>query len=619
MKRAKLSVVVLLLLAMVLTMLPVTALATGVADDVTPAPVEETVGTVQEEAAAPQEEEMAAPAVKSSESGISVQSMLPLKEIHKELDLTGYLPHELEAFPVAKLVELLGMEKTPAVWAKYDYLDANKQRWVSTTDGFTAFDGSGTINLNANEDSFQLEVIAGTADQLALDNVRYVVTVKITPMAKFFVPTIYTENREKVTIYENEPPVTYYRGYHYVYIRHFIDGTLFPDTSNVSDAEAIYYLGLTLNSVFQGVHVKAIDESSGNDVTSELFDNTDMSVSGGMKRNWVMRGDITFTLWRDGESEASEFVIAFDPYPDRRSLRSEDIYVEQDGYRESAWWTRNSYVAAVTDGVADDENIHVPHIGFCYMLKPGLDANGTYYVNLQLDVPGNDKDDNGLAYVKKAVEGFYLSEATIPASVPDIKEQLFSDPQNGGYAADFSKDEVKFTVVDTDGKLYYYGIKTESYSAGQDYPAEYTSLDVYGARKAEVPGNVYSAYSAFPVTAADDSYYNNGYQTVFLLDGTYDEETDQQRYFPLTADSIRPEFYASRRTTVYASTDGGSGVKQISGQTKIPFTSGKAVQYSVAAENGQTVANYWVTFLTQQSGGPKLFVNATNEIGRAHV
>ena len=35
--------------------------------------------------------------------------------------------------------------------------------------------------------------------------------------------------------------------------------------------------------------------------------------------------------------------------------------------------------------------------------------------------------------------------------------------------------------------------------------------------------------------------------------------------------------------------------------------------YSAAAENGANLKNYWVTFVTQQTGGAKLFVNGTND------
>ena len=81
---------------------------------------------------------------------------------------------------------------------------------------------------------------------------------------------------------------------------------------------------------------------------------------------------------------------------------------------------------------------------------------------------------------------------------------------------------------------------------------------------------------------------------------------------PVSAQKIVPIFDVGNGVQIFAGANGASATKQISEETEIDFTSGKAVQYSAAAENGKNLKNYWVTFLTQQEG-PKLFVNAVND------
>ena len=80
----------------------------------------------------------------------------------------------------------------------------------------------------------------------------------------------------------------------------------------------------------------------------------------------------------------------------------------------------------------------------------------------------------------------------------------------------------------------------------------------------------------------------------------------------MSSPKIVPIFDVGNGVQIFAGANGASATKQISEKTEIDFTSGKAVQYSAAAENGKNLKNYWVTFLTQQEG-PKLFVNAAND------
>ena len=580
MRKAKKVIVSLLILTMILSMLPVTALATYSVD-------EDASATVQA-------------------SQPALYSMMPLKEVKKTLDLTAYLPHELQAFPVSKLQELLGMQETPAVYAKrYTYRAGH--------DSYTAFDSSGTVDLYGygTVDTFQLEVIGGTADPLDPDNVRYIVTVNMTSAGSLFVPQVYTHDRhdrKEIEIIRSSA-----LGYSHASGE---EGWKQLNLETTYDLQSLYdpsvgvwpyYLGLELNSVYENVHVQAIRERDGSDVTSMLFGQTNMAVSGGMDRSLEDKWDIiTFTLWRDGEAQESTVRLDFKLVQSQRYVWGSNLCADVDGARRDVQYTNSVHY--------DREKEYDTNT---VMLEPGFPANAKYLFSMRLNIPDDDTAwrDNGLSYVKKAVAGYYASEVEIPSSATDIKEQLFSDAydEGGGYAADFSKG-VTFTIVDTDGVLYHYALTVIAYDAAiaREWGVDrHTYFSINGAMKAETADGTSGHYASYSMPSNADSYYRNGYQTVFLMDESTDSETGGRGYVPVAANTIRPWFGISEGAAAYASVDGSSAVKQVSGVTEIPFTSGKAIPYSVTAMDGAHVENYWVTFLTQQAG-PKLFVNAAN-------
>ena len=277
---------------MILSMLPITALATY--------SVDEDVTTVTEQVSQP-----------------ALRSMMPLKEVKKTLDLTAYLPHELQAFPVSKLQEMLEMQETPAVYVKRNYIEGTYV--LIDGDDYTAFGSSETIDLygDGRQEWLRLEVIGGTADQLNPNNVRYVVTVKMTPLKSLFVSQVYTHDRGRITILDNYTSISgNYSSAGELKWRILNLGTtykmkLFEAAPETNIGIWAYYLGLELNSVYENVNVKAIRDRDNSDVTSILFGQTDMSVSGGMARSVEDKWDvITFTLWREGESQKS--TVSFD-------------------------------------------------------------------------------------------------------------------------------------------------------------------------------------------------------------------------------------------------------------------------------------------------------------------
>lgn len=209
--------------------------------------------------------------------------------------------------------------------------------------------------------------------------------------------------------------------------------------------------------------------------------------------------------------------------------------------------------------------------------------------------------------------GYYKTLDDIKrANITDIKDQLFSDR----YFLDLSQfesitgtledgtaiqvKEINVTTVDEEGYIYhnsvYVGITPERTDESEISDSTYFYIR---SPKMTLPNGFGSAssYDSYIVSSSDDSYYNNGYQTVFMLDNQ-DPVAD--------GTVIYPSFYSGAGVKMF--TDAGV---QTSGYSPLTFKSGKAVQYSASAENGRNLKNYWVTFVTQQKG-PKLFVNAAN-------
>lgn len=283
---------------------------------------------------------------------------------------------------------------------------------------------------------------------------------------------------------------------------------------------------------------------------------------------------------------------------------SNNLYVDAEYHRDNV--LTNNYQKRSTSEVVNGIRT------ITYMLAPGYKANEQYYANLSMHNPADETTTNyGIAYVKKAV-GNYQTLEDIPADAPDIKTQLFSYSwrENGGHGADYSNG-VTFTVVDINDDIHRITIKVVSFDGKVDTEL---SSDTYFQMEGAIAVNSEEseAYAAYAMPDDADSYYQNGYQTVFLLKSTYDSTSYKNVYTPVTDDKIKPVFYTYDGVTAYASLDDSGATKQTSGESEIAFTSGNAISYSAAAENGANLANYWVTFLTQQSG-TKLFVNATND------
>lgn len=518
-------------------------------------------------------------------------SMLPLTERHFSVDFTKRLPAELKAVPVKEIFAS----------SSYTLKDSDKVSWskesYGESDDFVTIDANGTIDLTPayiSSERVTLTLIVGSADQLDPGNIRYIVDVKVSSMEELLEFSAAAQDRQNIEVYNynnyfsdggyrlNEKEVSVYQ--------------VSTDTANYNYGDAAYIsmnfgeswkdAGLTA-AVYNGYY-RTQSELPASAITDSVWAQSDLTAGGGFfgtKYNMQKEGAQAFTLvLKRGDAVAQVLPFYLNMYPGTISVSANNLYAKSGEFSREYVVDRSSWDRK---GEVDIETM---------TLYAGYQANGTYYLNMYLHNPAvQNVKDNNIAYVKAAYVGKYDTEAAA-AGQTDIKARLFSsDYQEDGYAANFSGG-VTFTVFDTAGGVHQLTVKTEEGAKERSGDTSFNVISVEAAESAVRCQNWNMPRDA-------DSYYANGFRTLFLLnnDGT-----------PVTDSTIIPTFSAADESNVYAGAGGVSGTLQESGKTAVEFVSGQAVPYTVAAENGANAKNYWVTFVTQHKGGARLYVNGAN-------
>lgn len=552
------------------------------------------------------------PGIQASEDmGPTYMSLLPLNETDLYLDLEHYLPSELERVPIQLI--LSNTTQRSGTSSPIPVEEGDTIVWAKNgDDDFRFVETDGVIALapdNEYSTTVSLTLIVGNGDQLDPNNKRYEISVRITPIRELFTVQAKSETGVYIGVYD-----TYF--YRQSDSNNVLQMGMDPKAWQEGDQS---YLTLDLEPAFTGLNAvvykglydseEAAIAAGAEEITDEIWGHSAAGYLADYSYQWGYQNmpEITVVLKRDGQTVYTEDFVPY-MYACTMDLFCQSIYVEQENDRRSVWNSTHTLY---------DEYRHTE-----IELDRGYPVDGQYYLNLTLSNPADDYiTDNGIAYVQSACVGYVADAGDMPAagSAEDIKEQLFSDGyHDGGYLADYSSGMI-FSVLDTDGGMNYIEIKTVEFQNRLPSAPEPDSTDTYfrarGATEV-VDGDDYHAYI---MSNEDDSYYYNGYQTVFLLkdnDGSdpTNYPTDTCRYMPVSDDEIVPEFYTGNQVTMYAGEGTNSGTEQLSGITSVPFVSGVPIQYSAAAESGSNLKNYWVTYLTLQPG-PKLFVNGTNYEG----
>ena len=301
------------------------------------------------------------------------------------------------------------------------------------------------------------------------------------------------------------------------------------------------------------------------------------------------------------------------PYTVRPALGSHQLYKP----------TTTAYYSPVTENYKVDGSTYIfttaypnPAGGedgkYCaYFEVSGVSPSWTYTAT-EYD---KQKAELAQTFIAKAAVGdhkFTASEMEALSADNNIKDKLFASPSgqnSAGCPIDFSGAGKVITIQDVYGNLSYFTIKTEAGTEHAPILSSDTYFQITGASKEKTTGSS-SGYASYIMKPADDSYYDQfKYQTVLLLD----ENTG-----PVSG-AIYPTFWTAPKVRAFASHNSEAGTEVHSGQNEMSFdNSGKPSTYSSAAESGTHLRNYWVTFVTQHTGGAKLFVNGATNAAPTH-
>lgn len=538
----------------------------------------------------------------NDDSGIAVLSLLPLREFNMRLDMSGYLPEELKNAKVSAV--LSGMQKTygaqpPAVkaedvvvWSKgYD------------SDDFTVTTQDGVMDLTAGDrynSTVYLTLIVGSGHQLDPASIRYSLRVDVTPVYNLL------SARARTADGQTEIPVhsahTYSSGGKTIF-QAGLDKTLWKSGQEAcltlaldSDFERVGTLAATVYSGYYSTEEAALAAGAA-DLTGEFLNAPGHRADYGYRRNYQGMPEVTLVLKRAGQTVLVQPMV---------------LYTYESGLDLSLSYLTGTLPDGGEGTVQRDGNYDWDDAqdveAYTATLKPGFPANGRYHLKMEMYNPADDSSDGtyGISYVTHAAVGDFRTAAAIQAQ-PDIKAQLFS---RDGYQADFSGG-VFFSVLDVNGEIHQLLYKTVESTEDTELPdaPRPDSVDTYFRMEcATINQDVCDSY-VMPYDS--DGYYYKGYQTVFLL------QNAAGGLLPVPEGAtILPSFYTGNLVTMYAGIDHTGGQEQTSGVTPQEFHNGKVIQYSAAAESKGHLKNYWVTFLTRQTGGPSLFVNAANDPDR---
>lgn len=524
-----------------------------------------------------------------SDGGIAPFSLLPLETHNLTLDLTKFLPLELTKVKLSALLPNNALNQDAAVmWRPY----VDRYPWTSDYDDFVIADAETEIDLwntfrsgtDYSGKSTALMLIVGKPDQLETTNIRYEIDAQFCNMRHLFDIEFVDESRQKVTT--NEPEHNDYSEY---------DGIIDVDYANRLEKDSDLYVSMTFGKEFTNMGLtaaiyyvpKSYLNPNGEDITEYIWNQPNITAAGGWKIQYrdghFENNEFKYVLKR-GETivDENDFCIALEWSGD---YICEELYIEdKNGSRTCA----SRWVDV--GGSLDDD---LPH--HYVELKPGYSKTDTYYLSMRFEHNSEMNDsDYGLKFISAAYEGMYNTQAEA-VGVPNIKNQLFSsNTDSGGYAVNFSKSRA-FTIFDIWGDVYQMIVDVDEYDPHWDDMR--THFGIF-----DVTDESGHSFQVWTESEDYDSYYYNGFHTIFLLnsDGS-----------PVTADKIIPKFSIADRGKVYASVGGNSGALQESGKSQIEFQSGQPVAYTAISPNGEVVENYWVTFVTPQSG-PVLYVSGTN-------
>ena len=518
----------------------------------------------------------------TNDGGVMPISLMPLEEVYLTVDLSAYTPVELT------------MVSVDTIFAGENALtDTDKLVWTySANDDYTISESGDKLNLSwgtCHTTMTTWQMIVGDADQLATDNIRYIVRLQVTESEDWLTSTVYTQdengNRKNITVTGSYNDYYYEDSENREASMHLI---LVGD--EVGDAEKLY-LGLQVNSsvfaetIYDHIKIYKMDDSAadllGEDITTQLLNGDMTQVNAGYqvsnKNNVTYGVELVIVGYDEAGNVIGSLPVLVTWYTRNNSLSYSFNKITNSGSVSPTYRSSSKY-----NGDSRD---------YTLSLYKGYAANDTYNLRLYYYKAGTSTP----SAVTAAYVGKYSSIAEAAAAgATDIKDNLFnSSYYDGGYAADYSQG-ISFSIfVGEDGaegqEIYYYSFKTEESDVVKaESLSSSTYVNFYGLANSNG-----SYINNYVVDYSIDSYAEYNYLTILVA-----EDVDLTK--------IAPIFSIDRGAKLYTS---GSSTPEVSGKSYHDFSKGP-VQYTLSAENGADSKNYWLQVIKATEGVGQLYINS---------
>ena len=494
--------------------------------------------------------------------------------LHRDLDLTSYTEAELKAVPISVMLDKMGISLTGGQKLIWGYWVEEREYYSGYfdlrvfDDTYRIVDPSLTVDMRSEyyNDNFTFYFGIGSGKALDKNTTWYCVNASITNMPSSYdiKPTLYSNDEPRKKVYK----VFDEEGSRYGASEEDGVWTYYLQIPTIYPIENQYYLGLFENegNRFNGLTVSvykghlAPDNLNPDALVSDLWAK-DISASGGHLAVYSDTAqDFTLVFSKAGKiHKAQKISIIARPMTSQLENLSSP---KTDSYDKDYWSSVYRYSS----------------------------DSDRYYMYLS-DIWGYDEDIGSFFTANKTLRFRMVSGVTglldnsLITSVTVNSADVTAQAVGGNYTIDRTKD-VSVKVV-ADGTTYNITIPAFAQDAADDWQ-EIGSQDTYfGITGAK---DIYD----YVVPYKHDTYYYNGYQTVFIIDGD------------TKLAALRPTFYTGNTVKAYV------GVEQTSGETTQDFSEGP-VQYTAKAEDNATVRNYTVMFIEKDESGASLFVNGPNE------
>ncbi len=509
-------------------------------------------------------------------------SLMPLKEIELTVDLSNYSPIELTRVSSKAIFQGEEFDSSKIIWNK-----------LGSSDSYTLSGYGDNFNLCTSSEANKWEMIVGEADQLSLDNTRYIVDIKTADFSHWLSTSLVKQNSDgerqsfgiQDDIESNISLVQFSHGIQsYIMARY---GMTADSDSNIGSDDKIFIslgMGAPFNNtstvkVYSGHWEIYNYPDASYDITSQIW-GSDLTNGGGFELPRYESGAISKDITIMTEDENGTRTGCLTVYLSLNvGNTNPSNFIAVGGLKKAD----SSVVATLANSKIDTTTNYTIWLKENYFTTDELTLTLIFGSSDNSSQSGmNVKNDS----VQYAFEGKYESvEAAESAGAKNIRNELFYT----GYNSVF--DEKKTFTVFADNIKYTFILDVSASKndplIGRGYYDTSTAVEFTGL--VDRKGNSIDCYC---VDSDLDSYGNSSYRTILV--GKNVDISD-----------IAPIFTTKEGVSLYSQ---GSTVPVISGKDYRDFSKG-AVQYTAGTEKKDFQANYWLQIVKQDSKY-NLFINS---------